>query len=42
MNILWILGSKMLQKTFYSETFAMTKFRMIPEQYITQAIYMKV
>jgi hypothetical protein len=42
MNILQVSGSETSHKNFYRENFVMTKFRMIPEPYITQAISMKV
>jgi hypothetical protein len=35
-------GSETLQKIFYSENFAKTHFRMIPEPYLSQAISPKV
>jgi hypothetical protein len=38
----WSSGSEMLQKFFYSENFAKTHFRMIPELYLVQAISQKV
>jgi hypothetical protein len=41
MNIFRILGSEMLQKTFYRENSEMTKFKMILEPYLTHAIYPK-
>jgi hypothetical protein len=35
-------GSETLQKCFYSENYAKTHFRMIPEPYLVQAISLKV
>ena len=34
-NSLWVLGFETSQKQFYRENSTMTKFRMIPEPYIT-------
>jgi hypothetical protein len=41
-NILWSSTSEILQKIFYSENFAMTQFRMIPEPYFTKVVSPKV
>jgi hypothetical protein len=37
-----ILGSEMLQKSFYRQNVAKSHFRMIPEPYLVQAISPKV
>jgi hypothetical protein len=42
LNILHILGSKMLQYKCYKKKSTMTKLRMIPEPYIMQAISLKL
>ena len=41
-NSLRSLGSETLHKSFYSENYAMTHFRMIPEPYLVRAISHKV
>ena len=41
-NSLPSLGSETLRKHFYSENYAMTHFRMIPEPYLVQAISLKL
>jgi hypothetical protein len=42
MNILRFSRSETSQKNFYSENSAMTKFRMIPEPELAQAISPKL
>ena len=42
LNILCVLWFETSQKTFYSENYAITKFKMILELSLTQAISMKL